>query len=334
MVEVNIMAESDSAKVVVRASARLHLGFIDLHGGLGRIYGSLGVSLQEPECVVEVHRIKKGLVISGHLRKRVTPIAEQFIEHFGITQGMQITVWESIHEHVGLGSGTQLGLAVGTGISQLTGTMTNSWDLAKILQRGAVSGVGTATFAGGGFVVDGGKATKASTDKDDEIPPLIIRHDVPEDWYFVVAIPRTTRGLSGERENRAFQELPSAKPESAKMASRLLVMKLLPAIVNDDIERFGEALTRIQISVGDAFTSAQGGRFASPEVTECVNAMLEAEAKGAGQSSWGPACYGLVRGAKAASQVKKAVLDVIDAGKRGPVFISAVNNQGAKIITD
>jgi beta-RFAP synthase len=328
------MAESDLAKVVIRATARLHFGFIDLHGGLGRIYGSLGVSLQEPECVVEVHRIKKGLEISGHLRKRVTPIVEQFIEHFGITQGLQITIWESIQEHVGLGSGTQLGLAIGTGISQMTGTMTNSWDLANILQRGAVSGVGTATFAGGGFVVDGGKATKTSNGEDDGIPPLIIRHEIPEDWYFVVAIPSTSKGFSGKRENRAFQELPSAKPESAKMASRLLVMKLLPAIVNDDIETFGEALTRIQTLVGDAFASAQGGRFASPEVTECVNAMLEAEVKGAGQSSWGPTCYGLVRGAKAASQVKKAVTDVVDTSKGGPVFISAVNNQGAKIITD
>ena len=101
-----------------------------------------------------------------------------------------------------------------------------------------------------------------------------------------------------------------------------------------DIDRFGEALTKIQILVGDAFAPTQGGRFASSEVADCVKAMLDAGAKGAGQSSWGPACYGLVRGTKAAGKVKKAALEKLDGESRGPVFISSVNNQGALITVD
>jgi len=326
--------KSEFTKVIVRSSARLHLGFIDLHGGLGRIYGSLGVSLQQPECVIEVNLKDSGLLISGEPKHRVKQIAEHFIEHFKIAQGLQITVWESIPEHIGLGSGTQLGLAVGTGISQLIGIETSSREIAKILGRGAVSGVGTATFAFGGFVVDGGKLTLKSKDEPNAIPPLIIRHEVPKDWFFVVAIPLVDRGLSGTHEDEAFRTLPLTAPESAQMTSRLVLMQLVPAIVDDDIERFGEALTRIQILVGEAFTPAQGGRFAYPEVTNCVNAMLDAGAKGAGQSSWGPACYGLVQGTKAASEVKKAVKEVVDAGSGGPVVISAVNNHGAQISRD
>ena len=319
--------------VTIRASARLHLGFIDLHGGLGRMYGSLGVSLQQPMCVVEVTSEKSGLIVSGEEKSRATKITEQLIEHFDITQGLRITVWESIPQHAGLGSGTQLGLSIGSGITEVVGIKTTVTELARILQRGTVSGVGTATFASGGFVVDGGKTTKELKDESIGIPPLIIRHDVPKDWCFVVAIPGVPKGLSGFREKLAFQKLPSAKPESAQMASRLLVMKLLPALIDDDIDRFGEALTRIQIIVGDVFASAQGGRFASPKIAECVNAMLDAGAKGAGQSSWGPACYGLVRGGKAASKVKKVVQEVLDAESGGPVFISKVNNQGAQILT-
>jgi beta-RFAP synthase len=297
------------------------------------MYGSLGVSLQQPMCVVEVSSEDTGIVISGEEQSRVTTISERLINHFDITQGLRITVWESIPKHTGLGSGTQLGLAIGSGITHVMGRKTNVQDLARILQRGAVSGVGTATFAVGGFVVDGGKSTKELKDGDAVIPPLIIRHDVPKDWRFVIAIPGVPRGLSGAQEKQAFQKLPSAKPESAQQASRLLVMKLLPALVNRDIDGFGDALTQIQILVGDAFVSAQGGRFASPEIAQCVNAMLNAGAKGAGQSSWGPACYGLIRGNKNASNVKKAVQEVLDAESSGPVFISKVNNQGAQIST-
>ncbi len=328
------MTKPEFTKVTVRASARLHLGFIDLHGGLGRIYGSLGVSLQQPVCVVEINSRNAGLMISGEQKDRVTSISERLIEYFQFSRGLQISVWESIPPHVGLGSGTQLGLAIGTGISKLIGIEITSRDLARILKRGIVSGVGTATFSSGGFVVDGGKLTEKLKEDIGVVPPLIMRHDIPNDWFFVIAIPGTAQGLSGVPEERAFQELPPGKPDSARKASRLLVMKLIPAIIEDDIEQFGDALTRIQILVGDAFATAQGGRFASDEVTKCVNAMLAAGATGAGQSSWGPTCYGLIRGKKAAMRVKKAVIEVMDSSNEGPVFISKVNNQGAKIITD
>jgi beta-ribofuranosylaminobenzene 5'-phosphate synthase len=332
MDEVNIMKRPAVSNVTVRASARLHLGFLDLHGGLGRVYGSLGVSLQQPRSIIEVRSQNTGVSVTGEYKNRVIQIAKQFLQYFKISHGLQIKVLESIPEHVGLGSGTQLGLAIGAGISRLVGTKSSAWELAGILGRGSISGVGTASFASGGFVVDGGKRTRKSTNESDAIPPLIIRHDVPKDWYFVVAIPNVVQGLSGSREERAFRILPSATPESAQIVSRLVVMKILPALVEDEIERFGEALTQIQILVGEAFASAQGGRFASPEVTHCVNAMLEAGAKGVGQSSWGPACYGLVRGAQAATELKKAILEEMEAGPRGPVFISTVNNHGAKII--
>ncbi|MFX1510236.1 MAG: beta-ribofuranosylaminobenzene 5'-phosphate synthase family protein [Promethearchaeota archaeon] len=327
------MDKPNPTKVTIRASARLHLGFIDLHGGLGRKYGSLGVSLQHPVCVVEVNSERTGLQVSGEHKDRVKEVANRIIAHFGISQGLRVTVWESIPHHVGLGSGTQLELAVATGITSVAGIEPNTRELATILQRGVVSGVGTATFALGGFVVDGGKVTEQPIEGVGPVPPLIIRHEIPSDWYFVVAIPKVTQGLSGVAEKRAFQDLPAAKPESAMKASRLLIMKLIPAIVENDLDLFGDALTQIQILVGQAFTSAQGGRFAYPEVSDCVSAMLDAGAKGVGQSSWGPTCYGLVRGPKVASEVKRIVSNVLDTSSGGTAFISTVNNQGAKITT-
>ncbi|MFX1301545.1 MAG: beta-ribofuranosylaminobenzene 5'-phosphate synthase family protein [Promethearchaeota archaeon] len=327
------MSQPDFDSVTIRATARLHLGFIDLHGGLGRIFGSLGVSIDKPVCVVELHRKKDGLVVTGEEKERVKKLAEQLASHFGKGKGFQLTVWESISKHLGLGSGTQLSLAVGTAIAMLYGKSLTAYELSQIIGRGVVSGVGTATFAEGGFVVDGGKPTKTPEGKGSEVvPPLLIRHPVPADWNFIIAIPDVPKGLSGMREKHAFQELPKGKASHAEETSRLVLMQLLPALIRDDIDRFGEALTRIQVLVGDAFSKAQGGRFASSEVERCVNTLLKAGAVGAGQSSWGPTCYGLVRGLKEASKVKTAVRNAM--GSSGcTTFIATANNQGAQITT-
>lgn len=326
------MTNPDFDRVTISATARLHLGFIDLHGGLGRIYGSLGVSLEQPEWVIKLRRIKKGLKVSGKQPTRVESLTRTLVEKLGYTKGLEITIRESIPDHVGLGSGTQLALAIGTGISILHDVEMSPYAIASLLERGAVSGVGTATFVDGGFVIDGGKSTLGNYVKG-SVPPLLFNYEVPNDWYFVVAIPKIAKGLSGEQEERAFATLPSGKPRQAQLTSRLVLMKLLPALVENDIKRFGEALTRIQILVGDAFALAQGGRFASPEVAECINAMLEAGALGAGQSSWGPACYGLIRGKNPASKIESTVLEVMNASTGGTTFTSTVNNHGAQITT-
>ena len=327
------MSQLDFDSITIRATARLHLGFIDLHGGLGRIFGSLGISINQPTCVVELQRKKEGLVVTGEEKDRVKKLAERMISHFGNDKGFQLTVWESIPKHVGLGSGTQLYLAVGNALAMLYGKSLTTHELSQIMDRGVVSGVGTATFAEGGFVIDGGKPTTTPEGKGSEdVPPLLIRHSVPEDWNFIIAIPNVSKGLSGVREEHAFQELPKGKASHAKETSRLILMQLLPALIRDDIDRFGEALTRIQILVGDAFSKAQGGRFASPEVAKCIDTMLKAGSVGAGQSSWGPTCYGLVRGLKVASKVKNAVSKVMG-GSGGTTFIATANNQGAQITT-
>ncbi|MFX0077931.1 MAG: beta-ribofuranosylaminobenzene 5'-phosphate synthase family protein [Candidatus Hermodarchaeota archaeon] len=325
------MSQPDFDSVTIRATARLHLGFIDLHGGLGRIFGSLGVSIDKPACVVELQRKKDGLVVTGEEKERVKELAEKLASHFGKDKEFQLTVWESIPKHVGLGSGTQLSLAVATAIAMLYGKSLTVHQLSQIMGRGVVSGVGTATFAEGGFVVDGGKPTSTPEGKGSVVvPPLLIRQPVPEDWNFIIAIPDVPKGLSGVREKHAFQELPKGKASHAQETSRLVLMQLIPALIRNDIGRFGEALTRIQILVGDAFSKAQGGRFASPEVEKCVDTMLKAGAVGAGQSSWGPTCYGLVRGLKAASKVKTSVSKAMgDSG--GTTFITLANNQGAQI---
>jgi beta-ribofuranosylaminobenzene 5'-phosphate synthase len=66
----------------------------------------------------------------------------------------------------------------------------------------------------------------------------------------------------------------------------------MPAVVEADLTRFGEALEEIQRRVGEGFAPAQGGTFARPEFEVIVEAMRLEGLKGVGQSSWGPTLYG------------------------------------------
>jgi len=324
-----------SQSVVVQTGARLHLGFLDLQGGLGREYGSIGVALRKPRVVLEARRSPQGITVDGEPMARARSLAQTFAAHFGYHGGLRLILRESIPEHVGLGAGTQISLAVGAAIAALLNRRVDARELAELCGRGSVSGIGTAAFDQGGLVIDGGVVSSARTPvgrpAPRSVPPVIVRHSVPKDWVFVVALPNQPQGLSGPEEREAFGKLPPVSPEHAGAISRMVLMQLLPALVEDDVTRFGQALTEIQRLVGDAFAPAQGGRFAAKVVANCIDAMLEAGAYGAGQSSWGPACYGLTRESDGIVQLEKAVKRVLDAGSGGVVFASPVSNRGAII---
>ena len=73
-------------------------------------------------------------------------------------------------------------------------------------------------------------------------------------------------------------------------------MALLPALAEGDLATFGAALSAIQAITGRWFAPVQGGTFAPGPSEELVRRMAEWGASGVGQSSWGPAVYGIVDG--------------------------------------
>ena len=46
-------------KVYVKAPARLHLGLIDLGGDLGRLFGGIGVAINQPNVIVEAEKSER-----------------------------------------------------------------------------------------------------------------------------------------------------------------------------------------------------------------------------------------------------------------------------------
>jgi beta-RFAP synthase len=275
-------------------------------------------------------RPSEKLVVLGEKKDLVEPLAKRFLQHFQIESGARIHVKETIPEHVGLGSMTQLSLAVTSALAKIFGLDVSIRELARIMGRGKFSGVGTAAFERGGFIVEGGhKLGGDEPSGTPEIPPVIVRLSFPENWLFVVTVPSAKRGLDEKAEKLAFERLQRAPPERADRICRLVLMKMLPSLVETDFTNFGRTLSEVQQLVGNCFKTIQGATFSSPVARECVKFMLRNGAAGVGQSSWGPAIYGLVEGENEAELLKKKVEDFLLERGRGDVFYARANNTGA-----
>lgn len=319
-------------RVTVRAPARLHFGFIDLDGSLGRIFGSIGLTIEEPAIVLEAVPADH-LEVVGRERGRVLTLARRFLRHYRPSQGVRISVTATIPTHTGLGSGTQLALSVAAALARLFSVDADIRELAAVMGRGRRSGIGIAAFEQGGFIVDAGHRinTISSASNPDLVPPTIVRYPFPEKWVFVVAIPRIAHGFAGAKEARAFSRLAGRPSAAAGRLSRILLMQMLPAVLERDPVVFGESLTRIQRIVGGWFRPVQGGTFATPQGKELTRMMRRAGALGVGQSSWGPAVYGLAKDQEMAKSIMEKMRDVVPKKINADIYPARASNRGAAI---
>lgn len=289
-------------RVHVIAPGRLHLGFIDLHGGMGRNFGSLGLCLADV-CTHVSAVASDNVFIQGPSSQRASVYAGRMLEYLDIRTGAEITIYEAIPEHAGLGSGTQLSLAVGTAIAQAYGYDVPVNEIAEIMKRGARSGIGVGAFTRGGFLVDGGRGQKTG------IPPIICHLPFPEAWRFVLVFDSEGQGMHGMKEKLAFENLQPMSERITEYLCRLTLMQALPALAETDCERFGTTISEIQMLVGDHFAPLQGGRYCSRSVAEVLSWMPDLGATGVGQSSWGPTGFALFANETQAYQALRQARD-------------------------
>ncbi len=313
-------------KVYIKTPARLHFGLIDLNGDLGRLYGGLGVGINQPNVILEAQP-SKTMIINGEKTDLVQMLANKFKETYKIKSNVMITVKQAIPEHSGLGSGTQLALAVATAMTKLFNVKTTVQELALAMGRMQRTGVGTAIFEKGGFVVDGGKNTK---NPQCLLSPLIFRQPFPEEWRFIVVVPNVEKGFSNNQEATAFKNVKPMSTEEVGKICRLIVLKLLPALAEKNIETFGEALTQIQNTIGDNFANVQYGRYTNPSAVANIEYLQKLGAYGVGQSSWGPALYGLFL-KENTKEITRKLQEFLNKKMGGQVFAAKAANRGAYI---
>lgn len=320
--------------------SRLHFGLIDLNGDLGRINGGIGVALENP-----------GWEIIGYKNDELNPKIElakidsntklaidKFDAFFKIkTDKLHFEIKRDLPVHMGLGSKTQFLLSIGTILAYNNGLKISPREIAKAVQRGGTSGIGVAAFEAGGFILDSGhsfgpgKQTdsfKPSSRSKAPPPPIIFQKYPPENWRFIVIIPDISEGASGDTEVKLFEDCCPIPAEQVEKLSRLILMKILPSFIEQDITTFGESLTELQTKFH---------RFGMDRYDSTINNEIlfdlrkNANVFGSGISSFGPTMYALTNSQKNAEQIIQQVNESYTKKEIKYIGASKVNTKGARI---
>ena len=294
--------------------------------GNGRIHGSVGVAITCPHIKIRAKESDE-ISVSGIRSDRALEILRTLIMENNIESGVSVEFLEDIPEHSGFGSGTQLVLSLAAIISKIFNLDFKAESVAVRFGRAQRSGIGVHSFLGGGFIVDGGHSTK----RLNSVPPLIFRHAVPSDWIFVIGLPSIKTNYFGEKEKSAFKMIEPPPAEVVADVARTVLLQMIPSIIEKDIERFGEAMTFMDTKFGSYWIKIQGGIYSHPRIEEAVNFLHDNGAVGVGQSSWGPALYGLVQGESQANKLSERLEKFLEERGGGEAFITKANNTGAQL---
>lgn len=309
--------------VYVNAFGRIHLGFLDLNGQSGRRFGSLGVSLSSPETFIE---LAIGKDVFSSAPAYVEKAKNAVMKMYGVEEEVSVQVHQEIPRHFGLGSGTQMALAIGAGVAQLFDLKTSLQDIAIATNRGKRSGIGIGTFAEGGIVLDGGRGSQT------KIPPILMQHAFPADWRILLVFDHDHIGVHGAAEVEAFETLKDASVIDTQQVNQAVLMKLLPSIKEADYQMFSEGVAALQAYTGRYFAPAQGGQYASKKVAHALGLIQQQGVQCIGQSSWGPTGFAIIESAVQAEQLIQALEPAFQQQKLSWQICEA-RNAGAEVNT-
>lgn len=291
--------------VGVHAPGRLHLGFLDPSGSLGRRFGSLGLVVDGFETALELRaaarqQVEATIPDAAGDADRAAACLATLQQATGCDTPLQLRLLSLLPAHAGFGSGTQLALAVGRAFASLHGFDLSTRQIAQLLGRGLRSGVGIAGFDQGGLLLDGGPA------EDGSPAPLLSRVELPAEWRVLLVLDPSRQGLSGGDEKSAIAALPRFAQADAAAICHEVLMRVLPGAATGDFAAFAAGVSRMQQLVGSHFAPAQGGRvYASAAVERVCDWIAGQGPAGVGQSSWGPTGFAILPSADTAEALAR-----------------------------
>jgi beta-RFAP synthase len=316
-------------RLLVRTPSRLHFGLLGWGPEAARQFGGLGLMIEDPAIELTAE-LGSPPFVEGPLADRVQRVlgylGNRLAERGIPVRALRIRIVEAPPEHVGLGVGTQLSLAIAAAAVRLAGApLPSAEELARLTGRGHRSGIGLHGFQRGGFIVDGGRKA------DGDVPPLVAHLHFPDEWSVLVVQPPGSHGLHGPDEVRAFAELPSISERMTERLCRIVLLGILPSIAERDLAGFGSALEELQSLVGASFAPAQGGPYSSPGASEVIRELHQAGFVGCGQSSWGPSLYGFSVRSRTEVAEQAEVLRRRLALEPAALFVTRASNQASSI---
>ena len=331
-------------KVRITTPCRIHLSLIDENGYTGRIDGGFGLMLNRPNVVLEATNSADEFQIECHRYYResievINENASKIFKAFNISnKNFHFNLKKYYPSHVGLGSKTQLALAIATAIIKLKKKNNNLsiQKLTKIVERGGTSGIGWRGFETGGFIIDAGHDFGKGKEKESFLPSsastsanpalTVLRYPIPDNWRFVLAIPNVKKGAYGDEEISIFQKHAPIPKEEVNEVSHQILMKVIPGILKRDLECFGEGLKRIQ-SIGFKKIEID---LQHDIVKDLLILLEEFGVKAFGMTSFGPSVIGVTETDSEANELFKQVQKHLR-NIGGHIYICKPNNTGAKI---
>ena len=202
----------------VSAPSRLHFGLFHIPSEQDAVaavpprqYGGVGLMIDKPGVKVSLAPAAAWSA-TGPCADRALAFAREFMRQCPEIEAIfALTVERCAAQHVGLGTGTQLGLAVAKALAIALGQP--EWtaaELARRIGRGLRSGIGVHGFDNGGLIVDGGKGALTT------IAPLVARREFPSDWAILLIVPNHTQGVHGDQERAAAGPIGEISTRPAK----------------------------------------------------------------------------------------------------------------------
>lgn len=291
----------------------------------------------EPAIELQIRPSKCWSVV-GQLADVIQKNASRWFDCFG----KSISVFETLDQlplemeliryperHSGFGSGTQIAFSVARLLFEATGIETaETATIARALNRGQRSAVGSRGFELGGMLVDKG------IHKTENLSPLISRTEFPTDWRVVLFTPRNLIGNHGAIESLAFEKITHSVQSHRERLFKLCNEEVIPAIANADYESLGMPLFEFNQQSGQYFGEYQHGCYHSSTCETIVNQVRAFGVTAVGQSSWGPCIFAITKSQDHANELVEFMSQAFpDPAKHSNIGIAITsgNNTGANL---
>lgn len=300
-------------RVRITTGARLHFGLLDIAAP----FGGCGVMIDTPKTIVRASEASEFSLTpssldhaerAGDQRRRAFTIAQRIADAMGSPESLppvHVEVLDAAPSHTGLGSGTQLSLAIAEAILRVSpATRSPKLDVdltdlpppegeiwLRAADRGKRSAVGTHGYLSGGFIAEG----LTPTCEHHLLNHLDVRLEMPPAWRVTILLPTGHQDdlstVSGDQEQAKFDALAAIAAERRRSLANLLTDQLMPAIREADFAAFCTATTRYNQRSGELFSPVQGGAYNGPATTRLIARLQASGFTGVGQSSWGPGVF-------------------------------------------
>jgi len=352
--------QSTPIAVELRTPARLHLGMFSFGVPEARAFGGVGVMVDRPGVHLRLRRAER-LEARGPLAERALEFARTCLRAWNLPDsGCAIEVVNAAPPHAGLGSGTQLALAVAAGMRRLfrpsgeavdppaaphpaqsaADVTEHEWgfdigdaiELARLTGRGRRSCVGVYGFSRGGLILESGRVPRPGDDDDAtrDFSPMVARVRLPSAWRCVVLLGREAVGLHGDAERAAFARLPPVPAAVTGELARIALLELLPAAVEGKFIEFALAVGRYGAAAGKPFATESAALPHAAATAQLLELLTELGAPGCAQSSWGPAVIACCESLEAAGALVER-LDGLGLARHHEIVIARFDNQGATL---